>query len=96
MRVFCFNVFLVFLFISCNKFNDQTEKRLKNTVVKISLDSTSYSLKLYPVSKEIHFEEIPRTVPYDSIKNKNYADLIMNDSIVVLHSFKPYYVPLDK
>lgn len=86
------------LFISCNPNltdNNKTEK-LKDTAVRIKYDNTSYSLNLYDISKELNFEEVPRTVPYDSVKNKGYADLILKDSIVVLHSFKPFYLPIDK
>ncbi|MCG2417529.1 heparinase II/III-family protein [Aequorivita sp. F47161] len=86
------------LLLSCNNnINDSNKtEKIKDTSIKITPDSTSYALSLYDISKELRFEEIPRTVPYDSIKNKRYADLIMKDSIVVLHSFKPYFMPLDK
>ncbi|WP_169718962.1 heparinase II/III domain-containing protein [Aequorivita capsosiphonis] len=86
------------LLISCNKnVTDNTKiEKLKDTSIEIEPDSTSYSLSLYDISKKINFKEIPRTVPYDSIKNKRFADLILKDSIVVLHSFKPYYIPIEK
>lgn len=90
-----FGVFLLLLIASCNSINTKTEK-LKDTLIKITPDSRSYTLSLYDISKTLHFDEIPRTVPYDSVKNKRYADLILKDSIVVLHSFKPSYIPIDK
>ncbi len=88
----------IVLLTSCssNISDDRKIEKLKDTSIEIEPDSTSYSLSLYDISKDLHFEDIPRTVPYDTIKNKRFADLIMKDSIVVLHSFKPYYLPIDK
>ncbi len=83
----------VILYTSCDSNKIEI---LKDTAIEMTPDSTSFSMSLYDISKDLHFEEIPRTVPYDSIKNKQYADLILKDSIVVLHSFKPYYLPFDK
>ncbi|WGF93439.1 heparinase II/III domain-containing protein [Aequorivita marisscotiae] len=86
------------LLIACNSNSTDSNKieKLKDTAINITPDSTHYALSLYDISKELRFDEIPRTVPYDSIKNKRYADLIMKDSIVVMHSFKPFYIPIDQ
>ncbi|MDC8002349.1 heparinase II/III family protein [Aequorivita todarodis] len=94
MRIFCLSIFFLIFLLSCSA-NDKAE-RLKDTAIKIKIDSTNYAISLYDISKAIDFEEIPRTVPYDSIQTKKYADLILKDSIVVLHSFKPQYIPLEK
>lgn len=86
----CF--FLGLLLLSCKP---KTEK-LKDTSINISLGEKEYVLSLYEIAGSINFEEIPRTVPYDSVQTKKYADLILKDSIVVLHSFKPQYIPIEK
>ncbi|SRX52628.1 hypothetical protein [Aequorivita sp. CIP111184] len=90
---FYFVLILPLIFLACN--NQRTEK-LKDTSINISLGEKNYALGLYDISESLDFEEIPRTVPYDSIQAKKYADLILKDSIVVLHSFKPQFIPLDK
>ena len=60
------------------------------------LGDKNYALRLYDVFASLNFEEIPVTVPYDSIQTKKYADLILKDSIIVLHSFEPQYIPIEK
>ena len=62
----------------------------------IKLVEKNYALSLYEICESLIFEAIPKTVPYDSLQTKKYADLILKDSIVVLHSFKPEYIPLEK
>jgi len=76
--------------ISCTTRN--TEK-LKDIAIKLKIDSTKYAISLYDISKAINFEEIPKTIPYDSFQTKEYADLILMGSFVV---FKPYYIPIEK
>jgi len=71
-------------------------EHLKDIAIKMKIDSRDYAISLYDISEAIDFEEIPKTVPYDSTQSKQYADLILVDSIVVLHSFKPEYIPLEK
>ncbi len=84
---------LPLLILSCN---DSRTEKLKDTAIEIRLGDKDYALSLFEIAESLHFEEIPRTVPYDSIQTKKFADLILQDSIVVLHSFKPHYIPADK
>lgn len=94
MKIFwLFSLCSIFLFSCSNK--KKTEK-LKDTSISIHLGEKNFALNLYEIFKSLDFEEIPKTVPYDSIQTKKYADLILKDSIVVLHSFKPQYLPIEK
>lgn len=90
---------LLFLLIAaCASPQEKKEKLLKETTVNISLnDSVKYSISLSDINKSIKFIEIPRTVPNFSFEQiKGYSDKILKDSIVVLHTFKPYYKPFDE
>ncbi|PHR13745.1 MAG: hypothetical protein COA40_04170 [Aequorivita sp.] len=92
-RIFIFIISI--FFISCSTDEKKIEK-LKDTSILIKLGEKNYALNLYDISKSLVFEDIPKTVPYDSLQTKKYANLIMKDSIVVLHSFKPQYIPIEK
>ena len=98
MRNSYFITLLVLLIASCASPQEKKEKLLKETAVNISLnDSVKYSVNLLEISKSIKFIEIPRTVPNFSLEQiKGYSDKILKDSIVVLHTFKPFYKPLDE
>lgn len=92
-RLIVFLLFFIFFF-SCS--HKKGKEKLKDIAIKIKIDNTNYAISLFDISEAIDFEEIPRTVPYSSEKTKDYADLIMKDSILILHSFKPYYIPIDE
>lgn len=87
---------LFLLIAACASPQDKKEKLLKETMVNISLnDSAKYAMSLSELNKHIKFEEIPRTVPpFPSEQIKGYADKILKDSIIALHTFKPFYKPL--
>lgn len=89
---------LFLLIVACASLQEKKEKLLKETTVNITLnDSVKYSVSLLEISKSIKFIEIPRTVPnFSSEQIKGYSDKILKDSIVVLHTFKPFYKPLDE
>ncbi len=90
---------LLFLLIAaCASPQEKKEKLLIETTLKISLnDSVKHSISLLEISKSLKFIEIPRTVPNFSPEQiKGYSDKILKDSIVVLHTFKPFYKPLDE
>ncbi len=90
---------LLFLLIAaCASPQEKKEKLLKETTVNISInDSVKYSISLSDINKSIKFVEIPRTVPnFSSEQIKGYSDKILKDTIVVLHTFKPFYKPFDE
>src|SRR5690606_26135339 len=90
--------FLFLLIASCTSPQEKKEKGLEETMVNISLnDSVKYAISVSELNKHIKFEEIPRTVPpFLPIQIKGYADKILKDSIIALHTFKPFYKPLDE
>lgn len=98
MRNSYFITLLVLLIASCASPQEKKEKLLEGTTVEIALnDSVKYSVNLLEISKSIKFIEIPRTVPnFSSEQIKGYSDKILKDSIVVLHTFKPFYKPFDE
>ncbi len=87
---------LISIFLLSCSTNEEKIEKLKDTSIIIGLDEKNYALSLYDISESLIFEEIPKTVPYDTLQTKKYADLILKDSIVVLHSFKPQYIPIEK
>jgi hypothetical protein len=91
-------LFLFLLIAACASPQEKKEKLLKETTVNIFLnDSVKHSISLLEISKSLKFIEIPRTVPNFSPEQiKGYSDKILKDSIVVLHTFKPFYRPLDE
>lgn len=88
---------LFFLIAACASPQKKKEKLLKETTVNISLnDSVKYPMGLSAINTSIKFTEIPRTVPnFSSEKIKGFSDKILKDSIVVLHTFKPFYKPIE-
>ena len=91
-----FFIYLIFSVIIVSCTSKHKMEKLKDTSIKMHLGDKNYALSLYDVFDTFNFEEIPVTVPYDSVQTKKYADLILKDSIVVLHSFKPQYIPIEK
>ncbi len=94
---FIFYYFVLTLLISCDflKSNDISDTAINKTIT-FNINNVSESINLGDIKNEILFTDIPKTVPYSKEKNKKYADLILIDSIVVMHSFKPHYIPIDK
>ncbi len=90
-------VLAFFCVLSCSKSKEPSNiSKLKKTLVNIDYEDQDYTMSLFDISEILSFTDIPKTVPYGSEKIIRYADLILKDSIIVMHSFKPYYIPFDE
>jgi hypothetical protein len=87
----------VILFTSCTQ-NDK-EQKLKKEDISFSLliedEEINHEISLLNIYKVLRFDEIPRTVPYGENRIERFANLILKDSIPVLHTLPVEYLPFD-
>jgi len=55
-----------------------------------------YTFKLKELKQTLLFKEVPRTVPYNEKAQVEYANMIKNDSLLILNSFEPFYKPIEE
>lgn len=82
---------IILLFLSCYFSNAQT----KEEFVNFNYKEVDYQIKISDLKENLVFDEIPRTVPYKGDYLIKLSNSILNDSIVVLKSFKPFYKKID-
>jgi hypothetical protein len=85
---------LSILLIGCDSSND-TASNFDKKNIKFHINDNSEKVNLGEIKKKNLFTDIPKTVPYSKSKIYNYANLILKDSIVVIHSLKPHYIPFE-
>lgn len=79
----CIKTLLLFLFFaqfSCSK----------SKYVELNYKEKDYRFTISDLKKNILFNEIPRTVPYQGESLTKISNSILNDSIIILKSFEPF------
>lgn len=65
-----------------------------DSIVTLKYGAKTFSIELKNLKETLLFVEVPRTVPYNDEKLLQYSDKIVNDSLVILNNFEPFYKPI--
>lgn len=91
------NIPFLILFLIAFGHTKSKEEKLEDINISMSLLNVEepYELNLLSIYKHLTFDEIPKTVPYGEHRIKRFANLILKDSIPVLHTLPVEYLPFD-
>jgi hypothetical protein len=51
---------------------------------------------LKELKQSLLFNEVPRTVPYNDEEQQLYTNMMINDSLLILNSFEPFFRPMEE